>query len=75
MENDREVLKQLLTRLVSMDASENEEAGLVEQINKLSPDPNWSDYIYQTDDFVAANGTFQIEDLLDKILDYRPTRL
>lgn len=75
MNNDREVLRDALIRLVSMDASEKEEADLIEQINKISPDPNWSDYIYQTDEFVSAHGAFKIDDVIDKIFAYRPILL
>lgn len=58
-----------------MDTSEKEEVDLKEQINKISPDPNWSDYIYQTDAFVSADSAFNIDDVLDKIFSYRPIRL
>lgn len=58
-----------------MDTSEKEEVDLKEKINKVSPDPNWSDYIYQTDAFVSADGAFNIDDVLDKIFSYRPIRL
>ncbi|BCA63118.1 hypothetical protein HMP09_2352 [Sphingomonas sp. HMP9] len=75
MNNDREVLRDSLIRLVSMDVSEKEEDGLIGQINKISPDPNWSDYIYQTDAFVSADGAINIDDVLDKIFAYRPIRL
>lgn len=75
MNNDREVLREALICLFSMDASEKEEADLIEQINRISPDPNWSDYIYQADEFVSADGAFNIDDVLDKIFAYRPIRL
>lgn len=52
-----------------MGVGENEEAGLVEQINKMSRDPNWSDHIYHTDELSSVDGTFKIGDVLDKMLD------
>jgi hypothetical protein len=75
MNNDREILRDLLIRLVSIDASEKEEASLIGRINMISPDPRWSDYIYQTDAFISADGAININDVLDKIFAYRPIRL
>ena len=42
------------------------------EINALSPDLGWSNYIYQTDDYLDADEKIDLDRLIAKLKEYRP---
>ena len=71
MNQDRHILKSLLLELLEI-PDETREEDLIEEIRKSSPDPDWSDYIYQSDEYSNSDGTIMIDEVLDKIFSYKP---
>jgi hypothetical protein len=45
---------------------------IAERANELSPDPDWSDYLFHSEEFVGEEDRLLLEKLLDKIFSYRP---
>ncbi len=70
----RAEMEQLITELGN-GADEARAGEIAERVNELSPDPNWSDYIFHSDEFIGDEGTLLMEQLLDKILSYRAIQL
>jgi hypothetical protein len=68
----REELIHLIKRLTTLDFTEDEEPALVARIKHLSPDPEWSNYIFYSEEYVGADGVLDAERLVDKLLSYRP---
>lgn len=55
--------------------SEKEQDLFFDEISILSPDPNWSDYIFHSDEFNKPCGDFDIDGFLEKIFSYNPILL
>lgn len=68
--NARAELGQLITELWD-GASETRSKLIAERANELSPDPNWSDLIFYSEEFIGEGGTLLLDKLLDEIFSYR----
>ena len=72
----RETLKVLVNELCNSESlTEDRDAELGDMISQLSPDPEWSDYIFYSDEFIEKNGKLDVEKFLDKIFSYKPIQL
>ncbi len=69
----RESTRKLVTELLEI-PSESRMEEIFAEVNLLSPDPQWSDYIYHSDQFYQ-DGNFCIDAFLDKIFAYKPIQL
>ena len=69
-DNAKQRITLLLEELLSLKATESRENYIFEEINKLSPDPRWSDHIYWSDDYVNEDGSINYEKFFEKISDY-----
>lgn len=45
---------------------------IFEEMNRLSPDPEWSNYLFHSEEFVGTGDVLLVEDLVNKILAYKP---
>ncbi|MBD9597163.1 hypothetical protein IB270_30475 [Ensifer sp. ENS05] len=61
--NNRERMKVLIMELLAMPKDKSIEEAIVSEINMISPDPQWSNYIFQTDDYVMDD---------DMVFSYKP---
>lgn len=68
-------LRILLSRVVLTDLSDVEEMALVARINQLSPDPEWTDYIFYSDEFFDSHGNLDVDRLISRMAAYRPITL
>lgn len=68
-------LADALERLLCSKLTEKESDELFCQISKNTLDPDWSDYIFHSTEFVRADETTDVEAVANKILAYRPIRL
>lgn len=80
VDTTRDELTRLLSELVALtfDGGPNEERRLSElasKIDAISPDPNWAEYIYQSDVFLGDNGRTDVDGVVTKISEYKPIRL
>ena len=75
---DTEALKiefiELVKELLKV-PSEDREKVICERLDKISPDPNYSDYIFYSDEFSAKDDSFNFEGLTEKVFNYKPILL
>lgn len=57
----------LLEELVNTPCSESRQVAIKLELDKLSPDPFWSDYIFWSEEYVNENGNINYEAFFDKI--------
>lgn len=68
-------LRILLSRVVLKNLSDVEEMALVARISQLSPDPEWSDYIFYSDEFFDSHGNLDVDRLIAQMAACRPITL
>lgn len=71
LEDKREEIRSLIEELVKFDATEDRERFICAEVDKLSPDPEWSQYIFWSDDYIDEDDQFLMDDFLDKIFSYK----
>ncbi|EJG0692336.1 hypothetical protein C4G81_RS22200 [Vibrio parahaemolyticus] len=67
----KDQIKPLVEQLVTFDLSEKDEAVICSKIDKLSPDPRWSEYIFWSDEYIDENQNFLVDQFLEKIFSYK----
>ena len=60
----------LLEELTNTPCSESRQIEIKLELDKLSPDPFWSDYIFQSNEFVKENAKIKYKTSFDKISEY-----
>ena len=60
----------LLEELINTPCSESRQIEIKIELDKLSPDPFWSDYIFWSNEYVNENGEINYERFFDKISEY-----
>jgi len=68
----KERVYDLIHKLVSVPETKIEEDGLFQEISSLVPDPEWSDYVFHSNDYYCVDGKLNIEDVVEKIFSYLP---
>ena len=72
IEKKKEKIKQIINELLTNKATDKREIEINIEMDRLSPDPAWSDYIFWSDDYIDENDNFLMENFLDKIFSYEP---
>lgn len=65
--NNKSKLILLINELVNNNLSEEDEKRVCSEIDSLSLDPLWSDYIYWSNDYLLDDNSLDIDKLVDKI--------
>ncbi len=60
----------LLEELINTPCSESRQVTIKRELDKLSPDPFWSDYIFWSDEYVNEDLSINYEKFFDKISEY-----
>ncbi|MCP4933256.1 MAG: hypothetical protein GY927_03415 [bacterium] len=68
-------LNKLIHELISMPTTEKKQDKIFHQIDGLSPDPEWSDYIFHSEEFYNKANTLNVDAVVDKIVSYKPIQL
>ncbi|WP_072682481.1 hypothetical protein [Arcobacter sp. LA11] len=69
----RKKIIELVNELLTYEATEERESEIFLEIDKLSPDLYWSDYIYWAKGkYHNSDGSLNMEKFLDKIFSYKP---
>lgn len=63
----KEKLRDLINELVFTPHSENRDQELALEINSLSPDSKWSDYIFWSDEYFKDDETIDYDKFFKKI--------
>lgn len=71
----RDELVRELEKLHAMQGSSSSESEIEAQVSEMTSsilDPEWMDYLFQTDEFFDEGGSLKTGELADQILSYRP---
>ena len=60
----------LLEELINTPCSESRQVAIKHELDKLSPDPFWSDYIFWSDEYVNEDLSIHYEKFFDKTSEY-----
>ena len=60
-------MERLLNKLINDDLSDKERTEIALAIDKLSPDPYWSDYIFWSDDYLNEDTSINYDKFFKKI--------
>ena len=74
MEEVGNLIDELLVA-IEIDLNEENELAIYNKISHLSPDPEWSDYVFHSDEFYREDGTLDIDAVVEKIFSYKPIQL
>jgi len=74
MTMEREQVAQLIEDLLSSN-NEAEQASIAAQLDKVSPDPNWSDHIFHSMEFYNEEDVLDTVAVVDKIFAYKSIKL
>ncbi len=64
-----------IQKLLSHKMSEEDESIHISEMSDKILDPEWMDYIFQTDEYCDHEGNLDVERVCDKILSYKPIML
>lgn len=73
-ENVKEKFRVLLLELVSIPDDERE-MEILEILDKISPDPEYLDYVFQSDEFYDEYEGLNIDGVVEKVFNYKPIEL
>jgi len=69
----------LIDKLIALELKESEEGAVFEELDYILPDPEWSDYLYHSDDYVCKDDESRLrvdyEKFFAKIWSYKPILL
>ena len=68
-------LRTLVSRVSQTNLTDTQEEVLFARINDLSPDPEWSNYIFHSDEFVDSNGVLDLDRLIARLAAYQSITL
>ncbi|WP_299775230.1 hypothetical protein [uncultured Pseudoteredinibacter sp.] len=74
MKQVKDEFKALILELLAI-PSEERESEVLERLDLISPDPEYTDYIYHSDEFNNRDGSFDIDGYAEKVFSYKPIRL
>lgn len=74
MDDNQKEFKSLVLELIEVPEDERE-IELLSKLNSISPDPEFLDYIFQSDEFYKEDGNFDIDSLTEKVFNYKPIQL
>lgn len=74
MEDTRKEFKELVLELIKV-PDEAREAEVISRLDEISPYPEYSDYIFHSDEFYIGENEFDIEGLTEKVFNYQPIKL
>lgn len=71
----RDELIKALSELLDVNKSEREQDQVFQRIGQHVLDPEWSDRLFQSDEFVDDEGNVDLEAVASKIMAYQPIQL
>ena len=76
MTNDetKNKVKKLIVELLDIPSEEREKI-ILGELDTLSPDPGYSDYLYHSREYEKTDGEIDINAVIEKIFSYKPIQL
>ncbi len=74
MEDIRQAFKALVLELIEV-PNEDRETEILYRLDSISPDPEYIDYIFHSDEFFNCNNQLDMEALIQKVFNYKPINL
>jgi hypothetical protein len=71
MSDHQERFIALVIELIAVPSDERE-SEILEELNRLSPDPEYMDYIYHSDEFYRDDETLNVTALAERVFSYKP---
>ena len=71
MSDHQERFKALVVELIAVPSDERENE-ILEELDRLSPDPEYMEYIYHSDEFYRDEETLNVAALSKKVFSYKP---
>lgn len=73
MDEIKEEFRQLVLELLKVPEEEREEV-IIRRFDYISPDPEYLDYIFHSDEFITGD-TFDVDSYISKVFSYKPIQL
>jgi len=67
-------IRNLLVELIDV-PEDNREEEILEILDSIVPDPEYLDYIYQSDEFYDEDDKLDLDGVINKIFSYKPIEL
>jgi len=74
IEDNKKIVNELITELLSVPGEVRTKA-INEELDKLCPDPSYSDYIFWSNEYEKPNGELDTYAIVEKIFSYKPIQL
>ena len=65
----------LIKELISLKFTPEREVEICKLLDIKCPDPEWSDYIFHSEEFCNSDGSFDVTRVVEKIFSYKPIQL
>ena len=73
--NQKKIKMKRLIKALSQAKGEKAQDKIYDELRLISPDPEWSDYIFHSSEFYDENEELDIDKLIEKIFSYKPIQL
>lgn len=74
LQQSREEFRSLLLKLLSI-PTEDREAKILTKLDRISPDPAYLDYVYNSMEFYDEDGHLDVDAVVEKVFSYQPIQL
>ena len=71
-EKQRCEVQKLIKELLEIPDSEEKQTEIFLEISRISPDPEWSNYVFGGSDYYDEDDNLNLEAVMDKIFSYKP---
>ena len=68
-------IAEMISDLISGKLSDHDGDKIFEEISKLSPDPEWSNHVFQSNEFYDEDDTLDLDAVVEKIFSYKSIQL
>ena len=74
MESLKKEIKHLVLELIDVPDDDREQE-ILQRLDVISPDPEYLDYIFQSDEYFKEDESFDIESFITKVFSYKTIKL
>ncbi len=71
----KKLAKLLIDELITAKATDEREEEINSALDEICPDPEWSNYIFWSNDFQDSTGDLDVDAVIEKIFSYKPIQL
>ena len=71
--HEKQRIMGLLNKILNESLTDSQQVAVNEELDRLIPDPRWSNYIFWSDDYLNDDESINFEKFFDKVNDYTNT--